>query len=366
MGSVYNRGTKSKPNWWIKYKDANDKWRYSKIGPSRPKAVQILRKVEGDIISARYGLPDETAPTLGDILFDDMADRWLESRRHLRSVDDDRLRLRKHMRPVFGKRRLRDISTRDVDEFLSRKQDGLAASTVAKLRCALHKLYDDAIKWKLAAENPVRRARKIRVTRDDEQFTYLDREEIERLLSCEEIPEGSRALYATAILAGLRLGELYCLRWDDIDLDRRQIAVRRSFKGPTKSGKPRHVPIQPQLRRILSTWKRQCPETEEGLVFPNRKGKRRSRYHDYGFAKHLTAAKCRRIRFHDLRHTCAALYVMSGVPIRTVQKILGHASVTTTERYAHLAPGHLLAEVAGVKLDLERGVVLEFPAVREG
>jgi integrase len=145
----------------------------------------------------------------------------------------------------------------------------------------------------------------------------------------------------------MRQGELAALRWDCVDLERRSIVVSRSFDGPTKAGEVRHLPIVNALHAILREWRLRCPG---GLVFPNAKGEMhqpKDRIFCERFQKVLDAAEFQRpeegrrvhyIRFHDLRHTFASQWMMSGGDLFKLQKILGHKSTELTLRYSHLSP----------------------------
>jgi integrase len=162
-------------------------------------------------------------------------------------------------------------------------------------------------------------------------------------------------MVATETLNGLRLGELYGLRWADIGLDARRLSVMRSYGNATTKGKDqRHLGLHSELEPILRAWKVLCPPTEEGLVFPvkGHKGYR------MGYAGRLRVATRALHRAadtrepaksdHILRHSFASHAVMSGVPLDTVQALLGHTTPAMTQRYAHLAPGYLREAVDAV------------------
>ena len=149
-----------------------------------------------------------------------------------------------------------------------------------------------------------------------------------------------------AIRTGLRRGELMELRWFDLNLETRPayVRVRRSLrrcpdgswqpKDP-KSYRPRSVPLSPDVVAMLNMLPRTAPQA---LVFP---GKRGGTFSDVAFYRALVKAARdaglgKHVHPHLLRHTFASHSMKIGVPIRRVQRWLGHASVATTERYAHL------------------------------
>jgi integrase len=135
----------------------------------------------------------------------------------------------------------------------------------------------------------------------------------------------------------LRRGEVFGLRWDDIDLARQQLTVRGEG---AKSGQTRHVPLNSEAVRVLQTW---LPK-RVGLVFP---GDDRNPLVDIKTAwlPVVKAANIAPFRFHDLRHTFASRLVMAGVDLNTVRELLGHADIGMVLRYAHLAPEHKAAAV---------------------
>ncbi|NIR31679.1 MAG: site-specific integrase [Gammaproteobacteria bacterium] len=241
---------------------------------------------------------------------------------------------------------------------------------------------------------------------------YLDAEDLQRLLGPgSPLPDEQRAVFTVAVYAGLRQGELAALRWEDVDLERGVLHVRRSWTGPTKNRRRRTVPLIGPAHEALARWKehvagqlgttRTAPvqPRDEGLaprgnmsvrreaakgragerpapslVFPGPGGKLRHRGFDWGWAdhpeKHVTRLgwwrRCgvrRQVRFHDLRDTCAT-HLLSGTwgrrwTVYEVSRLLGHSSVTVTEqRYAHVLPDLLeraAAETPGAPTRHRRG-----------
>ena len=235
-------------------------------------------------------------------------------------------------------------------------------NTVKRVLTILRTCLRDAVEEGLLEANPAVGIRLPPDTRTSEPWTYLTVEEIAQLLGCDAIPLRTRLIYQVAIYTGLRKGELWGLRWGDVELegDRPQITVARSYAGPTKGGRvarvPLLVPAQVALRRTRELATDAGPRA---LVFPNRDGRMRTRSDSAGWRRHhrgggrvdpgwpARAGIARRVRFHDLRHTCASHLVMGswGRPwaLVEVRDFLRHRQVAVTERYAHLAPGALHA-----------------------
>ena len=145
----------------------------------------------------------------------------------------------------------------------------------------------------------------------------------------------------------MRRGEVAALTWHAIDFDREVIVIDRSWSGPTKSGKPRVVPLAPELAAQLKRWRLQTGGTLRDLVVRvervhvvdgERETKLEGLTEDVLLAK-LTRRACKAagiepITFHQLRHTFATM-VAERMPLPAVKELLGHADITTTARYAH-------------------------------
>ncbi len=139
-----------------------------------------------------------------------------------------------------------------------------------------------------------------------------------------------------ALHTGMRRSEILGLEWRRVDLQTNLIYLEAEH---TKSKKRRSVPINRTARSSLinrlSFRAEYCPASP--WVFCNESGER------IKDVKRSFATACRRagitdFRVHDMRHTCAAWLVTAGVPLSEVRDLLGHSTVTVTERYAHLAP----------------------------
>jgi integrase len=157
-----------------------------------------------------------------------------------------------------------------------------------------------------------------------------------------------RAIYATALYAGLRLGELQALQWEDVDLDANLIHVRRSwdrqagFVAPKSRSGNRRVPITQTLRRELLNHRLQQGRGGRGFVFPNKRG---SKPFNPGTLtlhtrKAWAAAGLAPIGLHECRHSYAAYMIAAGINTKALSTYMGHSSITITlDRYGHLLPG---------------------------
>ena len=191
--------------------------------------------------------------------------------------------------------------------------------------------------------------------RSQPAWTWLRQDEIAALLLASDGPK-QRSILTAAVYTGARAGELWALRWQDVDESEGVIHIRHAVTedgqiGETKSGRPREVALLHPVQRALAAWRPHCPDRNRfGLVWPGRYGGPHPRGHTADLSSALDRAGVRRVRFHDLRHTCASHLIQGtwaphvvarALRLEEVQQWLGHSTRTMTERYAHLAPDGL-------------------------
>lgn len=160
-----------------------------------------------------------------------------------------------------------------------------------------------------------------------------------------EFVDALRPAVLVSIMTGLRKSELFNLQWSDVDFMNRVVWVRDEH---AKSGKARYVPMNDPLYDVLVTWKPLANSNSE-YVFAGESGEP-IQCMKKSYAVVLKAARVENFRWHDMRHTFASWLVQSGVDLNIVRELLGHASLATTMRYAHLAPNNKLRAVAALQL----------------
>lgn len=287
--------------------------------------------------------------------------RWFARRERdglHRDVEGSRSVWRTHIETApFACGPMRAIKRTDVVAWVKGILVRRARQTVLNAFNLLHRCLGDAADEGLIPSNPATGVKVPKRPREDEPWTWLRRAEIDALLAMDLRPD-QRAIFAVAAYTGLRPGEIFGLRWSDVG---GELAVRRSYNGPTKGGRVRRVPLLAPAREALRAWRRAKPGVASALVFP---GEPTPRYPDYkgchakgydaGFADMIgKVVTDRAVRFYDLRHTCASHLIqgtlvpgLAALRLEDVQLWLGHASRTTTERYAHLCPDRLHGLVA--------------------
>jgi integrase len=248
-----------------------------------------------------------------------------------------------HLIPEFGKRRIEDITTRDVERWRAgigpaRDERTLSNKTKNNLLVLLHAIFRRAVKVHGLPFNPVDNVDRFRV-RSSGDIEVFSPEEIWSLVRAAA-NEMDSTIFLTAAFTGLRRGEILALRWRDVDFPASTIRVRASYAAgqltTPKSGKVRSVPMAPDVASAIARLgQREDFVGDDEFVFAGHLGlpingdALSSRYRDA-----LRAAGLRPLRFHDLRHTFGTRMIREA-DIRRVQEWMGHADIQTTMRYLH-------------------------------
>jgi integrase len=255
-------------------------------------------------------------------------------------------RLQRHVLPRLADRRLDEIEVDDVLTLINdlRKQ-GYSGTTIAVTLTPLSRLLTHAVRRGLIEANPVSkldRSERPRVSRQERPV--LNPAEIGRLL--EAAPPRFRTLLATAVLSGLRQGELLGLHWRDVDFDHELIHVRTALDRKRRDVPPkteravRDVILMPGLAEALRQHKRETGfDQPDDYVFTTRTGAPHHAPHIglRALKPALQKAGLQPVRWHDLRHTFASLLIAGGANITFVSRQLGHtSSQITLGIYAHL------------------------------
>lgn len=336
MGSVFLRGD----SWVGEYKDRGriKRLTFGKKGVvTKTMAKEMLRKVEQKVKLGQYDMLDATIPTLGEFSRDYI--EYQRDVRQKRSWKKDTEHLKK-WNAVFGSRRLSEIFAKDIDDYKQKRLTQVKGSTVNRELEVLRRLFYLAKRWKrFFGENPVSESGLLQVNNQIERILTL--EEQERLLSCSA--PHLKPIIITALTTGMRKGEILSLTWEDVNFNNNLITIRHTI---SKSKKTRLVPINLTLRKALLEQKLKTGQS--GYVFLTPEGKPYSP-NNANALKRAFGMACKRaniqgLRFHDLRHTAATRMIEEGVGIEKVSKILGHATIDMTMRYAH--PDDSLKEAA--------------------
>jgi integrase len=328
------------------------RWEASYRGPdSKERTKTFDRKVDAE----RWLRAQETArdtgewldPQSGRAIFGEYGTSWLSVKRSaiaLRTYVNIEGRWRNHIEPVFAKREIASIRPADVRQWVADLLNGgMAPDTARKVLQVLAQIFRQAEIDRLISRSPIIGIELPRAVAHQE-MRFLTADEV--ALIAESIEPRYRTLIFTAAYCGLRAGELGFLRADSLDLLRGQLEVRgslaevggRILEGPTKTRKVRTVAVPRFLSTMLAD---HLPKyAAGGYVFsaPDGGPLRHRNFVRRQFHPAVErAGLAEGLRFHDLRHTCAALLIASGTHLQEVKEHLGHASIrTTSDRYGHL------------------------------
>ena len=262
-------------------------------------------------------------------------------------------------------KRMADISDTDVDRIRTKRLNaGAAPATVNRDVAALSGVFTHWAASTKGAVHPLANMGSLKVA-DDETIRYLAPEESKRLREAlatrDERYAVGRAnanewraardypllptisgnvdhvtpMVLLSLNTGVRQGELFSLAWERVDVKHKTLSVLASH---SKGNSTRTIPLNVEALAVLVAIR---PEVASGLVFVSPVTGGRFNNVKKAWTELTTAAKLPTLRWHDLRHDFASQLVMKGVPLFTVQKLLGHTNAKMTQRYARLAPSTL-------------------------
>lgn len=375
-------------------KPVGDKWQARiQVGGSRTQRTFESERAAWDWIRANREIASTEPTTKAPPTLLDVGKTWFDDREkagRVRHVRQERSAWRAHVEPWQDAHRpLRSLTRRHVNDFVGTlgSRAGISRQTVKHVLRLVRQVVAHAHDTGVISADPIatlRVPRAAHVSASD-AWTWLRPDEITAVLAATRSVE-QRALVTVAIYTGLRKGELWQLRWSALSLDgpSPELHVRGKLKS---SHAERSVPLLPpalDALRLLKAVREAEPKGDvvqiDPLVWPSPSGGVRRADDDAAWASkrwrlapgeplRLTegvaarAGIARRVRFHDLRHTCASHLVQGtwGAPMRLedVRQWMGHSSISVTQRYAHLSPtglrGKALAMAAHMRPEALNG-----------
>lgn len=356
----------------LNYRDENGKRKTPWISTNLPvkgnkkRAENFMMDVRRNFVPPNVQrIEEREAMQKGDILFTDFLLKWLrvaKSTVKLTTYASYEMMATRIIIPYFETLniKLKELTTEDIQEFYSAQLERVSANTVIHYHAVIHRALKYAVKIKIIQSNPavnVERPRK-------EKFigSFYDKKEINTLF---DIIQGHPLEVAIKLAAfyGLRREEIIGLKWTAIDFENNTLTIQHTVTECNLDGKHievasdtaktdsslRTMPLVTNFREMLLAKKEKqehyrklcgrsyCKEYLD-YIFVNEMGERwKPRYLSDGFKRILEQNGLRRIRFHDLRHTCASLLLANNVPMKKIQEWLGHSDFSTTANiYAHL------------------------------
>ena len=322
---LYKRGRV----WWMYFTYRGKFIRKSTGTKNTKRAEKIHSKVVTEMEEGRWfdRQPGEK------ITFKEMMEKYMveHSEPKKASAERDRSSLT-HLLPYFKEYLISGITPSLINKYKTKRRgEGASPCTVNREMALMKHAFSLAIKeWEWVRENPVRKVsmEKEGASRD----RWLTREEEERLLTAS--PGWLNEIIMLAIETGCRRGEILSLEWKDVDLFKRTVTVLGE-----KTEERRVIPLTQKAFELLKTKERgrsNVRPLKGDFVFTH-PARRKVNFHTLrtAFEAAVGKAKIEGFRFHDLRHTFASRLAQSGTDPYTIQRLMGHKSFVTTQRYAH-------------------------------
>lgn len=349
-------------DWAIRYTCGAGHIHKQRVGPLKTEAVRIYHERRNRAVTepgwcllvearhAREQAKEVQRRERARIRFSDHARDFIEwAKAHHRSWAKDNSRLSRVL-PVFGDKKLDEITTADVEHFLASLREGeraVSPATVNRYRDLLSGLFKRALRLGLVPGNPVRGIPKLREA--GHRLVYLPGDSHEEPALRDALPPALRSTFTISLHTGLRWSEQAALRWRDADLLSGFITVGRA-----KNGSARQVPMNSVVKSVLfdlGARRGRLDAPEEPIFTDAYRTVARAFAEAVGRAQkalRATGKDTSRLdgyTWHSNRHTFASRLVMAGVDLRTVQELGGWKTLGMVQRYAHLAPSHLQAAV---------------------
>lgn len=351
-GTIEKREGKRGTVWTIRFRDASGK-HVRQSFKKKDAAERALTAITGAIAEDDYQPPQ-------DKLFRDLAAEWLaykEVKTRPRTFESYKAQLDLRILPVFGDYQVRKITWAMIRAFeTDLLASDLAPGTISHTVVVLKSIFGLALEDGYITKNPALKLRKPK--KATPKVDWLRPEQIQSLLAATD--RKHYPLMVTACMTGARRGELLGLTWAAINWSDNTIHIHQSLQcgkfAPVKSEESnRVIPMHPEVRAALEEHRArlavELPENKMSLCFPNEAGKPM----DGGnllvriFQPTAVRAGLGHHRFHDLRHSFCVGLLSRGVPIKAVQKLMGHSSIKiTADVYGDIVEGVQTDAISGL------------------
>lgn len=344
MGSVYNRGTKHEPRYYVRYKNSEGRWVSSPSHqPTKAAAEALVRQIEARIAEGKVGIerPEQQGRCA------ELLEQFAASLTN-RSAADDRGRMRLYLLPVFADKALRDVTLHAVMRWLDTMKAEAKLSPASQRHCLnlLSRFFSWAIERGHATVNPVRQIPTGKRPQQPQKrdTPWLEDDATVRKL-VHALPEPINLMFYLSNRSGLRLGESAGLRMSDLEgIANGSVRVRFSYDGPLKedktgAGKVKWAPAAEDAAALLEPWlaKRRAEGAgPESLAFPcaTRGGRTYRRECIRGHWERATKALGLELTWYQAtRHSFVTCSLRDGASLDEVSAAVGHSSPVVTRRY---------------------------------
>ncbi len=299
---------------------------------------EIEAKIKQELIAGEYY--DRRKIAKERISFDEfMTKKYLpytKDNKNIVSYKSERMLYRIWIKPITQNKTLKDVCSFDIEKMKKEMKDkGKAERTIVYAIAVIRQAFNKASQWGIYnGDNPTKGVRKPK--KDNRRSRFLTTDEVIYLLN--ELKKHSKQIYVMALLSlktGMRAGEIFNLKFCDIDLVHKIIHIR-----DPKNVEDRTAYITSDIEEILNK-----QGSAENFIFVDKNGKKICsvsktffRIVDKIGLNNGVTDRRNRVVFHTLRHTFASWLAIQGTPIYTIKELMGHKTIAMTERYAHLMP----------------------------
>lgn len=270
-----------------------------------------------------------------ELTFEELADRYLEehAKDRKRSWKDDAQRLRDHLLPAIGKRKLSEITLSQLQRLHSRIKKEKTPATANRVAALVKHIFTKADEWHLINDNPSKHLKMFQ--EPPPRDIFLSPDQCRTLIEACDADQNPFAagLFKLAMYTGRRVGELLGARWADVDLDKGILTLPQ-----TKVGERQFVYLNEPAAGVLHGLPR--IEGNPFVIAGDVPGKPLIFYRR-AWNRILKRTDIDPFPPHGLRHNYASTLVAAGVPLETVGHLLGHKNTVTTRKYAHHRPDQL-------------------------
>jgi len=335
--------------YYINYRDENGKPIKKKVGVKTKQSNFTIKDAYDRLIQVKHHLltgeesPFKSQRTKKKFTMRDAWENYYEwAKVNKKTYKDDKQYYDLHIAPMFEKKEVKNIKSKDVELF---KQEyikkGYAAQSIKHYMGLIRHIINHAIKNELIKNyaNPISGGKVKLPTIDNARLAFLSKEQANAILEELQLYDNTILYEITVMLlyTGARFSEVTSLTWNDVNLDTNMIYYK-----PTKNGNPRWVFMNKLVKEIINE---RFKLKTSNFIFTNSLDKKIDRLSktwqivvDNVIDGNKEAQSKQRITIHSLRHTHASWLAMNGLDILHIKEQLGHKTLDMTMRYAHLIP----------------------------
>lgn len=320
--SVYK--DKRTGNWCFKFVKNGVQYHRCFKGATQDEVINYEARLRSDLLQGKYEIlnnkKDVTLASLISEYKDYCTTNYVDSTNFYYVLDN--------FYKLTGNKILKQITVNDIEKYKKIRVNKVANSSINRELNVLSKMFSIAVENKYIQINPCLGVKRLRIENKPDRFLTIEEEE--KLLAAAN--PNLRRIILVALYTGMRQGEILNLKWKDLNLKEKYIKVLK-----TKNNKVRKIPLAKTLEEEFL----KLPKLSEYVICNPLTKTRYINIHKV-FEETVKRAKIEHITFHQLRHSAATRMVEKGIDLVVVKEILGHADLSTTQKYSHPVPQRML------------------------